>query len=50
MFLLEKDTTRKGQVEKKTLQLELDDNSEGEKYKVEAIYNSAVYVKELKNS
>ena len=49
MFLLKKDTTRKGRVEKKTLQLELDNDNEGEEYKVEAICNNAVYVKALES-
>ena len=46
MSLLEQNITRKGQVDKKTLQLEFEDNDEGEKYEVEAICNSTVYAKE----
>ena len=46
MFLLEQDTTRKGRVDEKTLQLEFEDDGEGEEYEVEAIRDSAVYAKE----
>ena len=34
MFLLEQDITRKGRVDKKTLQLKFEDNGEGEEYEV----------------
>ena len=44
MSLLEQDTTRKGQVDDET-ELDASDNS-GE-YKVEAIWDSAVYAREL---
>ena len=44
--LLEQDTTRKRRVDKKTSQLEFEDDSEGEEYKVEAICDSTVYAKE----
>ena len=50
MSLLEQDITRKGQVDKKTLQLEFEDDGEGEEYKVEAICDSAVYTKQLESS
>ena len=43
MSLLERDTTRKGRVDEKAMELDAGDN---EKYKVEAICNSAVYAKE----
>ena len=46
MFLLKQNITRKGQVDKKILQLEFEDNDEGKKYEVETIRNSAVYAKE----
>ena len=46
MFLLEQDTTKKGWVDEKTLQLEFEDNNEGEEYKVKAIRNITVYAKE----
>ena len=36
---------RKGRVDKKSLQLEFEDDGEGEEYKVEAICDSAVYAK-----
>ena len=49
MSLLEQDTNRKRRVEKKTLQLEFQDNDEGEDYEVEAIRNSAVYAKKLES-
>ena len=46
MSLLEQNTTKKGRVDKKTLQLEFEDNGEGEEYEVEAICDNAVYAKE----
>ena len=46
MFLLEQNITRKGGRNKKNLQLEYENNDEGEEYKFEAIYNSIVYAKE----
>ena len=46
MSLLEQDITRKGRVDKKTSQLEFEDDGEGKKYEVEAIRKSAVYTKE----
>ena len=45
MSLLEQNTMRKGRVDKKSLQLEFEDDGEGEEYKVEAICDSAVYAK-----
>ena len=46
MSLLEQDTTRKGRVDKKTLQLEFQDDGEGKEYEFEAILNNVVYAKE----
>ena len=48
--ILEKDTTRKGRVDEKARQMEFDagDDQSGE-YKVETIWNSAVYVRESKS-
>ena len=45
LSLLEQGTTRKGRVDEKTLLLEFEDNSEDKEYEVEAICNSAIYVK-----
>ena len=36
-------------LDKKTLQLEFEDNDKGEEYEVEAICNSTVYIKELES-
>ena len=44
--LLEQDTTRKGRVDEKTLQLEFEDDGKGEEYEFEAFFDSAVYAKE----
>ena len=44
--MLEQDTTRKGRVNEKILQLKFKDNSEGEEYELEAICNNTIYVKE----
>ena len=49
MSLLEQNTTRKGRVDKKTLQLEFEDDDKGKKYEFEVICNSAVYAKELES-
>ena len=49
MSLLEQDITRKEQVDKKTLQLEFEDNDKGKKYKVEVICDSAVNAKEFES-
>ncbi len=47
MSLLEQDTTKKGQLDQATSQLEFEGNSgDGEEYEVEAICNSAVYARE----
>ena len=46
MSLLEQDTTRKGQVDEKTSQLEFEGQGEGEEYEVEAIRDSAAYARE----
>ena len=40
MLLLEQDTTKKGRVNKKIMELEANNSKE---YKMEAIWNSAVY-------
>ena len=47
---MEKDTNRKREVDKKTSQLEFKDNGKGEEYEFEAIWNSAVYAKDLESS
>ena len=45
--LLEQDTTRKGRVDEKTVeQLKFEASSDNKEYKVEGIYNIAVYAKE----
>ena len=47
MSLLEQDTTRKRGVDEEIRQMEFNaDNNDSEEYKVEAIWDSAVYVKE----
>ena len=46
--LLEQDTTRKGRVSKKVPELDVG-NKNSEKYKVEAIWDSAVYANKLKS-
>ena len=46
MSLLEQDITRKERVDKKTLQLEFEDDIKGKEYEVEVICDSAVYGKE----
>ena len=48
MSLLEQDTTRKRWVDKNATELNAS-NNEGGEYEVEAIQNSAVYVKESKS-
>ena len=45
MSLLEQNITRKGQVDKEVKQVEFD-NGDNEEYEIEAIQNSAVYVRE----
>ena len=51
MSLLEKNTTRKGRVDKEVRQIEFDtgNNNNSGKYKVEAIQDSAVYMRESKS-
>ena len=49
MLLLEQDTTRKGRVEQEVRQMEFDTGDDGEKYKVEAIQDSAVYARKSKS-
>lgn len=50
MSLLKQDTTRKRQVDKATSQLKFESNdSNGEEYKVEAICNGMVYIRELED-
>ena len=50
MSLLEQDTTKKGWVDEEVRQIEFDagDDESGE-YEVEAIWDSAVYVRESKS-
>ena len=50
MSLLEQDITRKGRVDKKTLQLEFEEDGKGEECEIEAIRDSAVYAKESESS
>ena len=49
MLLLEQDTTRKKRVDENVTELEFDAGNSKE-YKVEAIWNSAVYTKESESS
>ena len=49
MSLLEQDTTRKGQADKKVRQMEFDFGDNGHEYKIEAIWDSTVYAKESKS-
>ncbi len=45
--MLEKDTTRKGQVDEATSQLEFEsDGGDDEEYKVQAIHDGSIYAKE----
>ena len=46
MLLLKQNTTRKEQIDKSITKLDADN---GEKYKVEAIWDSAIYAKKLKS-
>ena len=46
----EQDTSRKRQVDKKTLQLEFEDNNEGKEYEVDAICKCTVYAKKSKST
>ncbi len=41
--MLEKNTTRKGQVDKVMFRLEFENDGNGKKYKIEAICDNAVY-------
>ena len=45
MLLLEQETTKKRQVDKNVIELDIA-NHNNRKYKVEVIYNSAIYMKE----
>ena len=47
--LLEQDTTRKDLVDKKVRQIEFDAGDNSREYKLEVIWDSAVYAKELKS-
>lgn len=40
---------RKKRIDKNTLQLEFEDDGKGKEYKVEAICDSVIYVRELKS-
>ena len=42
--MLEQHITKNGQVDKNTLQLEFENNDKGEKYEVEVICESAIYI------
>lgn len=46
--LLEQETTKKRQVDKKFGQIEFDSRDNNKEYKVEVIQDNVVYVKELK--
>lgn len=48
MSLLEQDTTRKGQMDEKIPELD-GGNKDSKKYKVEIIWNNAVYAKKSKS-
>ena len=48
MLLLEQDTTRKGRVDKDATKLDAG-NNKSEEYKIEAICDSAVYIRESAN-
>ena len=49
LSLLEQNTTKKGQVDKKVRQIEFDAGDHSKEYKVEAIWNNAVYARESKS-
>ena len=49
LLLLEKDNTKKERVDKNITKLDVGDNN-SVKYKVEAIWDSVVYVRKLKSS
>ena len=46
--MLEQNTTKKGRMDKKVTELEFEAN-DSEEYKVEAIWNSAVYANKVKS-
>ena len=46
MSLLKQNTTRKRRVDEEVRQMEFDTGNDGEEYKVEAIWDSAVYTRE----
>ncbi len=46
MSLLQQDITKKGQVDEMTSRLEFENEGDSKEYKVEAIYNNAVYARE----
>lgn len=48
MSLLEQNTTKKEQINKKVLEFNLD-NGNSEKYKIEAIQNSAIFANKTEN-
>lgn len=48
MSLLEQDTNRKREVDRDITKLDVN-NNKSRKYKIEAIWDSAVYTKELKS-
>ena len=49
MLLLEKNITKKGWMNENTIKLDSSNNDNGE-YKLEAIWDIAIYVKELESS
>ena len=50
MSMLKQDITNKGQVDKKVRQIEFDTgDNDSRKYKMEVIWDSVIYIKELKS-
>ena len=49
MSLLEQDTTKKRRVDKEVRQIEFDNGNNSGEYKVEAIWDSVVYARELES-
>lgn len=49
MSLLEKDTTRKGQIDENAIKLDAGNNNNKE-YKVKVIWDNAIYIRELELS
>ena len=49
MSLLKQDITRKGRVDKEVRQIEFDTGDNSGEYKVEAIWDSVVYARELES-